>query len=293
MVSKTRLGQGIQITVWKDLRSDNVNSLPPAGRWIRIALKLLISDCPYRPVLCISPGNPFTDRQVAKNLRVSLKAWRAVKTKLLEWGEIEILPEVGLRFTDWKGHKGTKYETMAIAQEVAPASEQELRLTEGVRGRLAETYNTICGTAHNPLELLFVKNVSARIAEGATEQDLDIGMRTYVWAYMNGTPSLITRMAPFGAFKSHSFWKWVKMNRPAARLRAFSTIEYVRTLSPRLRKIARGIASGYHSDMKLVLRKNGWDHLYDVDWDKVMTCKQYVQTRLVQEGSFEANATDV
>ena len=276
----------VSLFVWKDLRASTIAELTPQERWARVALKMFVCDSPYRPVVCISPGNPFTDGQIARNLMVSVAVWKSTKKKLIEWGEIEAIEGVGIRYPDYRGLKNTRFEILekrAAPDAGAPATAEELKKNEDIRIRMMERYNMMLGSGYHPEELHFVKNIAARIEEGATEEDLDIGMRTYIWVVGSSAPGANNKMRPSDAFNSRGFWKYRKMNMPATAVRFQTTKEYIRSLPSAVKPYARKFCSDYFYEMKNVFRRNGWDFLYDADFTKVMTCKQYVMKRIASE----------
>jgi hypothetical protein len=281
-MKKRKRGESISLHVGTELRHERIKALSPIERWTRIALKLLVADCPYRPVLCSSPGNPFTDTQIARHLMVATSAWKATKKKLVMSGEIEVDPKVGVRYQDWAGGHPFRHAPRKPV-DLLPLSEKELAVHEELRVWLIERWNVILGHAYVADERLFIDHVERRISEGATRDDLDMGMRTFIWANANATPKINDLMRPYRAFRSHTFWKWVKMAMPAPVLRMQTTKEYMKGLPPHLRKRAREYASDYGSEIALLLRRNGWDSLYDADFTQVQTCKQYVMDRIEKE----------
>ena len=246
-------------------------------RWTRIALKMLVADCPYRPVLCMSPFVPFTDYQIAKHLMVSLPTWRKVKAKLIEWGEIRADKDMGIIYEKWLGDTSDGRAKAVLKPESLPAlSEKELMEDNGIRQRLMDTYNTITGGDYRHDEAFFIDAVRKRAAGGATEEDMDIALRTYLWANINGTPQVVSRMRPYAAFSARGFRRWRNMNRPMPVVRIVSTNEYIRGLPMEKRKLAYELVREYGKQLKILYEKMGWEHLWEVDYNKVSTCKLFV-----------------
>lgn len=276
----------IALHVGNELRHERIRSLSPTERWARIALKLLVADSPYRPVLCISPGLPFTDSQIANQLMVSPALWKRLKRKMVDWGEIETDKSVGLKYAGWRGFSGSKVSemmTVANPDELMPLDEETLKKHEDTRRWLIERYNLISGLNYGISDRQLIQCVEGRMAEGATPEDLDIGMRTYLWVYLNASPAAYKKAIPFRAFKAHSFWKWVKMNMPAPLIKLDSTSGYLSSLPWSLRKRGYSFCKDYIKEVGLMIRRNGWDNLYDVDFTKVKTCKQYVMEKMEKE----------
>jgi len=275
-------GSVVTLHVRTDLRDDFVlEVLTPAERWVAVALRLLIADCPYRPVLCIAPGYPMTDAEVARQMRVPITLWRKTKRKLLKAGHIEWDPKVGIRHNNWEDSNSQDKRQLRFKHKersLLPLSEKELREDKEDRTTIMNLWNEITGSVFDPDLPLFVKSYRDRVAEGATLQQILVVVRRCGWATQYAHPKTQYYMRPDRIIGAASFWKWVnKQGAEEATGRIQSTREYMSSLStPALKKKAWALVSEYDKVNKLEKRRNGWDSLAETDFRKMMTCKEYL-----------------
>lgn len=272
----------INLYIGTDLRDDFTREvLTPAERWAAIGLRLLIADCPYRPVLCIAPGYPMIDAEIARQISVPVTLWRRTKHKLLRAGKIEIDPKVGIRYADWRSSNPRDNHLLRVASDsssLLPLSEQELQEDRDNRTKVMDLFNLITGSVFDPDMPQFVRCFRDRVAEGATMQEILLVVRRACWAAMNADPAAQKYIQPRRVVAAESFWKWVKKDTAQeATGRMVSTLEYIKGLPPgEPKRRAMQLVSQYTQENKLIKRKNGWDTVVDTDFRKIMTCKEYV-----------------
>jgi hypothetical protein len=220
------------------------------------------------------------DAEVARQLCVPISLWRKTKRKLLKAGKIEWDPKVGIRHNGWEHSNPWDKRAMKIkiaASNLLPLSEQELREDKEDRETIMNLWNEITGTVFNPDLPNFVKSYRERVTEGATLAQILLVVRRCGWATQNAHPKTQYYVRPDRVIGAASFWKWVnKEGAEEATGRIQSTSEYIRSLSPALKKKAWALASEYHKVNQLEKRRSGWGSLAETDFKKMMTCKEYL-----------------
>ena len=263
-----------------ELRSAFAESLTVTERWGWIALRMLVSESPFRPVLCVGPGIPFTDEQISNQLMIGEDSWKKLKRKLVDTGRIELDPRLGITVPHWNRSPASRfYRQKPRAALPMHYTEEELRQDRAERVELASIFMALTGRPAFADNYQFVQKFRERKAEGATKEDFEIAMRTYC-NYASQFSIMVTRrLNPVFALAAGQFWKFRKANKPIYG-RTISTIEYIKGLPDGKREGARRVAVEYTKSIQLTMRRNGWASLADIDFSQIPTCKQYLMERV-------------
>jgi hypothetical protein len=229
----------------------------------------------------MAPGHPMHDDEIASQIGVSIPLWRKTKEKMRLHGELEIDRKVGIRYAGWKSTDPLDKYRKRFPEETSAMlglSEQELQEDRDKRVAVADRFNALTGLSFDPDLIGFVRRFRDRTSEGATPEQFDIAMRRSLWAHMNGPPMAHMYISPYKIIGATSFWRWVhKEGAPAPTERIESTRELIMKLEQPLKRRARELCSKYYHSNKTQMRSRGWNDYADIDYSKVMTCKEYIK----------------
>lgn len=261
-----------------DLRSKELDDLSYEEKWTWIALRLLVADCPFRPVLCLTPGVPLTDEQIAIQLRVPLALWRRTKKKLVDHKRI-LVDRKGITVGEWT------QPNMFRTWEMKMPTDEEIEADQQGRIKLCAIWTEIVGLTPDPNHKSTVRSYAARKHEGATERDFETAARTYLGIVSQGTLSQCRLMKMSMMLSKYTFWRLVKINRPAHG-RMTTTLEYYNSLKKnKMRGFARDVVGDYSHMLKTYMMKAGIRSMIEADWSSIMTCQEYLRRRIDGEDS--------
>jgi hypothetical protein len=237
---------------------------------------MLVADCPYRPLICLAPGIPFTDQQLAGQLAIPIGLWKKTKKKLLLLGKLQ-QTKVGLALPEWR--ERPKKNRVVEWDGAAPTKEQ---MAEGLEERRAicDVWNKLTGYFPDPNNLRFVAMYLARKDEGATFTQMETAVRTFYRIYSQGTPNQVYVMTIVFPFQRRTFWKLVNIDWPAYE-RMHTTSELIRDLpTPELKQLARDCVKQYSKEIRAYIKKTGGAGVIDVPWKKTVTCHDYLKKKV-------------
>lgn len=261
-----------------DLRSADLDDLSLEEKWTWVALRLLAADCPFRPILCLMPGVPLTDEQIAIQLRVPLALWRRTKKKLSDHKRI-LVDKRGIVIGE------VNQPNMFRKWEIKMPTDEEIKQDEQGRIKLCKIWEEMVGLLPDHNNRFVVRNYAARKKEGATEHDFEVAARTYLGIVSKGTISQCRTMKISMMLSKGTFWKMVKINRPAHG-RTTTTLDYYNSLKKnKSRGLANDIVKDWSESIRKYMTLNGIRSLIDIDWTKIMTCQEYLKRRMDGEDS--------
>jgi|MudIll2142460700_1097286.scaffolds.fasta_scaffold00097_5 hypothetical protein len=256
-----------------DLRSKELSDFSPSEKWTWVALRLLVADCPFRPVLCLTPGVPLTDEQIAKQLAVPLALWKGTKKKLVEKGKI-VVSKSGIAVGQWYSPCNRR------EWEAAVPTDEEISKNQEERIQLCKVWGEITGHVPDPNNKVFMRNYNGRKHEGATLLQMETAVRTYLGIVTQGSLYQCRVMSISKALTPLTFWKLVKTNRPIWGATQ-STLDYYNSLeTDTLRGMARDIIKDYRKTILEYMRKEGLRNVFDIDFNKTKTCNKYLRERI-------------
>lgn len=109
----------IKLWTQETLYGTTTRELEPAERWVWLGFLALAGDSVEPGTICAAPGVPWTDRQLADVLKISLAVLKSAKTKMLNHEKITINEGI-IHISNWKKYQSEYDRTKKYRDTIFP-----------------------------------------------------------------------------------------------------------------------------------------------------------------------------
>ena len=109
--AKQRRRRWIKLWTQETLYGTTSRELDPAERWVWCGFLALAGDSPVPGKICLAPGIPYTDQQLAAILRVPQDVLEQAREKMIRFEKIKVNAEV-IEVLNWDRYQETREEYM-------------------------------------------------------------------------------------------------------------------------------------------------------------------------------------
>ena len=212
-----------------ELYSALANELTGAEHWAWVALRLLCCESEYRPLIALTSTVGPTDEEYATLLGISLSVWKKTKSKLVNFGEIQVSRGNIINILRWSRfrseyRKSEQYRKQHPSDAMITKSLHE-RLTEmieaarkgesakvkddqtSIKNEVIEHLNKVCGKQFSSTSREAKTHISARVNEGATLENFLYVINNKAHEWLETTMERYLR--PSTLFNCQKFWGYV------------------------------------------------------------------------------------
>lgn len=277
------------INISKLIYDDTFAALLPEIRWCYLALLFVTRLCKFRPILCIEPGVPYTDQQIAKLLGVSTYSWRIAKEKLIGVGYVKEGAEGALMLTEMRKImsqsaperiKADHLVPMAVKPEKAKEIIKTKESTRLLMQKIIDHLNERTGKRFKYFTQESSHFIKGRLNEGATFEDFKICIDNKAKQW-NGTEMNIF-LRPATLFQASKFWGYVNEIIDGGPKEGDQGRDYKETMSGSNKTLAAQLEKDWLEKLEALKERMRWKTDDDVDWMQVPSKATWVKEQMTE-----------